>query len=150
MIKFFEYLRIILVTLGLVLAYIFPARAAYFLLCGMTLPMYGLLTIQVFFFPQQSADYLKRQSSVYTRYQAGAFWLSVFLVGLGALIFHAAVAVQLTLVILTAIGFLLSGLVHLWEYLKEAQAPRVHLWRIVGSVLLCVYVLIAIWPTLFH
>jgi len=148
MIKLFEYLRLILVVTGLWLAFQFPAQAAFYLVCGVVLPLNGLLAVQAFFFPQASADYLQRQSSVYVRYQAAAFWFSVFLVGIGVLVFHAGFQAQFTLVALTLLGFLLSSVVHLAQYIKEDNALRVHLWRFIGSVVLCVAALIAIWGQL--
>jgi uncharacterized membrane protein HdeD (DUF308 family) len=148
MIKFFEYLRLILVVAGIYLAFSFPQQAAFYLLCGLVLPLNGLLAIQVFACPRASENYLQRQSSVYTRYQSGAFFSAVFLVGLGALVFQASVAVQLTLVVLTITGFLFSGIVHLMQYVKEDQAPRVHLWRFIGSVAMAAVALCAIWRQL--
>ncbi len=144
MIRTIEYLRIIWIATGFWLAYANPLIASYYLLVGMVLPMTGLTAIQGLFFSQASEDYMQRPTNHYSHLQSSMIFLGLCITAIGALIIHASTLVQYVLVLQTLLCFLLSGLVHLYQFIKEDKAQRVHLWRFVWVIMLCIVSLIAL------
>lgn len=145
MIRIFEYLRLILVLIGLCFACYYPAHAALYLVCGVTLPLTGLLALQFFFFPDASADYLDHRSNPYGRYQFGAFFLALFVTAFGVLLMQAGLVACLTIVALTCLVFLFLGVIQLIQFIQEKNASRVHFWRFIGSAMMALVALYAIW-----